>query len=99
LSQEESDYLYRLGVDYDEYIHFYEQYKDVVLPEEIDPGEKTKEDDLQKPEDTSDDPDSKTDPEKETPTDNTSDNSISPELRQRLKEKLGLTDEQIDKMF
>jgi len=94
LSQEESDYLYRLGVDYDEYIHFYEQYKDVVLPEEIDPGEKTKEDDLQKPEDTSDDPDSK-----KTPTDNTSDNSISPELRQRLKEKLGLTDEQIDKMF
>ncbi|HML74121.1 MAG TPA: type II secretion system protein [Anaerohalosphaeraceae bacterium] len=98
LSQEESDFLYRLGVDYDDYTTFYDQYKDVESPDEIDTSEKPKED-VKTPDDTPDDPDSKTDPEKDTPTDNNSDNSISPELRINLKEKLGLTDEQIDKMF
>lgn len=96
LSQEESDYLYRLGMDYEKYRQFYDKYKDVISPDEIDTSEKPKENDPQKPEDTPDDPDSKTDPEKETPAEDTSDNSISPELRQKLKEIFGWDDKKID---
>ncbi len=96
LSQEESDYLYRLGMDYEKYRIFYDKYKDVISPEEIDPGKETKETDPQKPEDTSEDPDSKNEPEKDSPAEDTSDNSISPELRQKLKEIFGWDDKKID---
>lgn len=94
LSQEESDYLYRLGVDYDKYRQFYDQYKDIESPDEID-TDKTPQDE-KTPEDTPDDPDSKTEPEKDSPAEDTSDNSISPELRQKLKEIFGWDDKKID---
>ncbi|MBN2514310.1 MAG: type II secretion system protein [Sedimentisphaerales bacterium] len=88
LSQEESDFLYRMGVDYDEYIHFYEQYKDVVSPEEIDP-DKTPGDD-KTPEDTPDDPDSKTDSEPEE----NNDNVLDEELIEKLMRLFGWTRQQ-----
>ncbi|MEN6308774.1 MAG: type II secretion system protein [Anaerohalosphaeraceae bacterium] len=102
LSQEESDYLYRLGINYDNYMQFYNKYKDVPsLDEALDNPETPQNEEPSTPDknENPEDPDSETEPEKETPTDNNSDNSISPELRQRLKEIFGWTDEQINNMF
>lgn len=90
LSQDESDYLYRLGVDYNKYMQFYDKHKDAVLPEEIDSGKEPKETDPQKPEETSSDSDSKKEPE----SDETNETVLDEELVRKLIEIFGWTREQ-----